>query len=143
MFNLELRRKRRAWESEESRHAKAQTEAEGRGLAGNELREEMAPLWSQVVSASEEYQNARSQKIIQEARRLEIPVPEINDTDGTWERGQTFPGRFLTDLGVSNLRAAIRAEQRERYESWSRWIALTIGLIGAATGLVAVVSTLF
>ena len=70
-------------------------------------------------------------------------MPEINDTDGTWQRGQTFEGRFLTDQGASRLRALLRAERKERYESWSRWIALAIGLIGAATGLVAVVSTLF
>jgi hypothetical protein len=143
MFDRELGRLRRRLEATESRYDRAQFESEGRGLTGFDLRDAVADFQSQVTPASEVYQNARSQQIIREARRLEIPVPEINDTDGTWKRGQTFEGRFLTDQGVSQLRTLLRAERRERYESWSRWIALAIGLIGAATGLVAVISTLF
>ena len=143
MFDRELGRLRQRLEAAEARYDRAKAEAEGRGLTGFDLRDAVADLQSQVTQASEAYQNARSQQIIRQARRLEIPVPEINDSDGTWQRGQSFEGRFLTDQGVSQLRGLLRAERRERYESWSRWIALAIGLIGAATGLVAVVSTLF
>ena len=143
MFDLKLRRQRRAWEVAESRHESARDRAASQGLTGYDLRDAVADLWSTVERASESYFHTRSRKIIRQAQRLEIPVPEINDSDGVWERGNTFEGRFLTDLGVSKLRAAIRAEQRERYESWYRWIVLLIGLIGAASGLVAVVSTLF
>ena len=142
MFNPDIGRKQRTLEAAESRYDQARNQAENLGLTGYDLRDNLAELWSHVVLASEQYQKARSQRIIQRARRLEIPIPEINDSGGTWGRGTTFEGRFLTDLGVRSLRTQIRAEQRERYESWSRWIVLAIGLIGAVTGLVAVISTL-
>ena len=95
MFNLDIGRKQRMLEAVESRYDQARIEAENLGLTGYDLRDNLAELWSHVVLAREEYQKVRSQRIIQRARRLEIPIPEINDSDGTWGRGTT-EGYFLT-----------------------------------------------
>ena len=87
--------------------------------------------------------NRTQQKIIRKARRLMIPVPEkdidkILDhlEDDNWYYGATEV--LLKDEAMLKLRREVRAEQKERFESYARWIMLIIGLIGTTTGLISV-----
>ena len=80
---------------------------------------------------------------MERARKLEVPEPERNELDGLWERGRMYRGWLLTDEGFSNLRTAVRREQRDRYENALRWSGVFIGVVGAISGLIAVISAAF
>jgi hypothetical protein len=65
-----------------------------------------------------------------------VPVPSGKDY---WEDSEAFPGTsHLNRAGLSLLRASIHEEQKRRLEHFSVWVAGLTGLIGAVTGLVAV-----
>jgi len=58
-----------------------------------------------------------------------------------------FGGRYLSHASLVELRKAVRAREpeyrKERREVWDLWIkgaALAIGLLGAATGFVAILT---
>ena len=69
-----------------------------------------------------------------------IPVPDYHDAS-KWEESDQLGGKHLTSLGVKELRSDIRKERVERLQSLQAflfWIPSLIGLIGAITGLVAI-----
>ena len=74
-----------------------------------------------------------------EARRLSVPL-KTWDGKEFWEEGLTGT-RYLNDEAINQLRAAIRAEKKSRRETVLMWVPVIgalAGLIGVATGLVAV-----
>jgi hypothetical protein len=87
--------------------------------------------------------------LIQEAKRLDIEVPHIKGSvfdDPLWEEN-AFSGRpFLGSLGRFELRRKIDEEKTRRFEVKTLWVikiiipvvASLVGVIGAITGLVAV-----
>ncbi len=83
-----------------------------------------------------------SRRIIRRANGLDLPIPLYSDKEA-WERNRTTGAYYLTAKGRADLRSKIRKEKRERFEYWARWIVLLTGLIGAATGLVAVLLSLW
>ncbi len=83
-----------------------------------------------------------SRRIIRRANGLDLPIPPYSDKEA-WERNRTTGAYYLTAKGRADLRSLIRKEKRERFEYWARWIVLLTGLIGAATGLVAVLFSLW
>jgi hypothetical protein len=93
--------------------------------------------------AQEQIQIILSARLFHEANRLGIPSPRYTDPDSDlWERshkGQVY----LSIKGQSELRSSIRAENKERWEARAsilKDIAVPIaGLIGAITGLIAVI----
>jgi hypothetical protein len=75
--------------------------------------------------------------VLKMAQRYVIPLPAETDKVG--------PDWIITDLGVKlnrqtclTLLTAIRAQREGRWRQFERWITWAIGLIGALTGLVAI-----
>jgi hypothetical protein len=65
-----------------------------------------------------------------------VPTPSGKDY---WEESEAFPGtQHLSRAGLFLLRAAIHEEKKRRLEHFSVWVAGVTGLVGALTGLVAV-----
>ncbi|MDO9478326.1 MAG: hypothetical protein Q7L07_16575 [Pseudohongiella sp.] len=86
-----------------------------------------------------------TRKILKEARRLKIPLPEFDvDENGdgeSWERGSQTGMYYLTSSGYSHLREKIRSEKRSQVEFHNiriSWIVSLTGLIGTIIGLIAV-----
>ena len=75
------------------------------------------------------------------AERLLLPVPPFvsEERGGLWEQTQMTGKWCLTSEGIRKLRGEIRTEKKERTELLARWISIIIGLIGAITGLMAVI----
>ena len=73
------------------------------------------------------------------ANRLLIPIPEFQEDGGAWEESRTSGRYYLTKQALSELRTAIRREQKNRQEVWLPWLAALTGLVGALTGLAAVI----
>jgi hypothetical protein len=102
----------------------------------------------EIEMNTEEEEAYFTQKLLQRARKLRVPIPhrysgkyEINSD--FWFEGQYFGSWILTTKGVATLREEIRNEVKARYETrshWVIWVSALTGLLGAATGLVAVLS---
>jgi len=76
--------------------------------------------------------------LIMRANRRFVPVPS-RDEDGMWEQCDVVNNRYvLTNTGISKLRTSLRLEKKERNEMVLKILAAITGIIGAATGLLAV-----
>lgn len=70
---------------------------------------------------------------------IQVPPVIEREKGGLWERSR-YNGKYrLTNEGIRQLRSEIRKERKERTELLARWISILIGLLGAITGLVAVI----
>ncbi len=67
-----------------------------------------------------------------------LPIPDHGD-ENLWKRCQYSNRSNLTEKGIAELRATIRREQKETREIYLPWIAGLIGLVGAITGLLAII----
>lgn len=88
-----------------------------------------------------------TKKLLAKARRLRVPIPHRYNEDKTesehWYEGH-YTGRWnLTTRGVAALREEIRREVKARHEArsqWVVWLSALTGVIGALTGLVALLT---
>lgn len=90
------------------------------------------------IMIDEEIAILATDNLIRKVRRHFVPIPS-RKTDGMWEQCIASNRYVLTDQGISKLRSALRKELNERYEIILKFSALLIGIIGALTGLVAVI----
>lgn len=74
-----------------------------------------------------------------QADRLMVPVPPFKAEGGAWEESEKDGSYHLTQEALHDLRSAIRAEKKARREGWMVWLAAFIGLIGALSGLIAII----
>lgn len=95
---------------------------------------------------SEEEAGYLTQQLLRSARRLHVPIPPVYGEDGMeseqWYQGRQTGGWYLTLSGVGKLREEIRSEQKARHERHAHlvvWLSALTGIIGAITGLVAVI----
>ena len=95
----------------------------------------------------EELEAIATNKLRKQAYRLKIPFPsppygsdEFETED--WERGHNLGEWSLKPSGYVKVRAVIRSEQKERRETLLACVIPMTGLIGAITGLIAVLLTL-
>lgn len=88
-----------------------------------------------------------TRKLLRQARRLRVPVPlRYNDDKSEsdhWYEGHYTGGWYLTYKGFAALREEIRRERKARHDArsqWVVWLSALTGVIGAATGLVALLT---
>lgn len=79
-------------------------------------------------------------RLLRKARRLYLPVPRYTKENADlWERSAASYGRMLlTDKGIRQMLDDIRKEKMVRRDRLLAWIAPLTGVIGALTGLLAV-----
>jgi hypothetical protein len=76
--------------------------------------------------------------LIRNANRRFVPVPS-RDENGMWEECDIVSKRYvLTNAGISKLQTSLRLDNKERNEIALKILAAITGIIGAATGLLAV-----
>jgi hypothetical protein len=87
-----------------------------------------------------------SKRLLYKARRLRVPIPRLHTSDGQesehWHQSNYTGLWHLTNLGITSLRSEIRNEIKARHESrshWVVWLSALTGVVGAITGLVAVI----
>jgi hypothetical protein len=86
-----------------------------------------------------------SDELLREADELYLPRPQFDDAT-KWENKEDYygmprPGFVLTAAAMTELRASIRKEKKERREAFEWWIKLfgsLTGLVGALIGLVSI-----
>jgi hypothetical protein len=72
-----------------------------------------------------------------------LPRPRFDGEYGsTWVESKRWPGNvYLSREGISEVRAMIRKDTKERHELMLPWLSLLIGLVGALTGFIAVIGS--
>lgn len=73
-------------------------------------------------------------RLMAAASRMMVPTPG----EDAWEECQVTGYRLLTREGIQELRRAVRAEEAARRDAALSWLGAGTGLVGALTGLVAV-----
>jgi hypothetical protein len=116
----------------------------------DEVLKRMIPLGKEFLKVQDLIEMRYSQKLCDEARRLGVEIPDhIDDDQGMWRRVETTPeggDMALTPKGRSRLRKLIDAEKARCFEVKTLWLmkfwflllASLVGIIGALTGLFAV-----
>lgn len=94
---------------------------------------------------SEEYYETRmideevnllySRRLLDEANRCAVEIPQGEDSWASTEDGSR---NYLTYAGRLALRERIRPLKDDDFQEWSRWVPIIFGLIGALTGLFAI-----
>lgn len=87
-----------------------------------------------------------SRSLLKLATSLRVPIPRTfksnSELTDHWSQSQFTGDLFLTDAGVGEVRAEIRKElgwRRESRAHWIAWITAITGLVGALTGLMAII----
>jgi hypothetical protein len=139
---VRLRWRVRQWQrkirADEEGTRQAVEKAKARGASQAEIDEitggEVAgvPRWK--------LREAMSDYLISKAHRLIIPLPP-DDDEKMWTIVDDNSERkyVLTYAGINELRNAIRAELKGKIERWLMLTSGLVGVIGAITGLVAVI----
>lgn len=98
-----------------------------------------------AVIAQERLTLLESRRLISLARKYNVPLPELADSEiyyqVEWVINKDRP-RCLTEKGFSTVLLKIEEAKKQRREKLGYWLGLVIGLIGAITGLVAVIGRL-
>lgn len=84
----------------------------------------------------EEIRQLQTRHLTRIAHDLFLPN-ELQTAD--WEEGNRTGARYISLEAANRLESAIRKKQAERRQALQFWLAGTTGIIGALTGLVAVI----
>ncbi|MET4361281.1 hypothetical protein ABIB06_001857 [Bradyrhizobium sp. LB8.2] len=84
----------------------------------------------------EEIDQLTTRHLREQARRLIVPLPAIDD-EKAWFESKMFGFRLLTPEGVKIVRSDIRTEQKARWEFWQTRVTLGLALIGSVFGILA------
>jgi len=138
-FNCELLKLQRKRNKIKTFYNKACLEALGKG----ESREKLDGIWQEenmeLAFIADDISHLVSQRLLSLADKYLLPRPGFKEKD-KWLESQTNPNAYaLSPQAISELRSAVRREQRVRYEHIRMWLAALTGIIGAITGLVAVI----
>lgn len=127
------RKLRRKYDSEMKRLAKAKASLDEKAHLGWEYSTEDDIVENELMLL-------RSRHLVAVASRLFIPTPQNDETSAVWVSAQDGSGRLhLTLEAQRDLAAEIRKERSGRSERFRLWLAGLTGLVGAATGLVALI----
>jgi hypothetical protein len=139
---------RLAWQRTLLDRAFAEDIAAARRLRDNEKVKSLEQDHRFQIELHDEDEDAYlTRKLLGTARRLRVPITHRYNEDKTesdhWYEGHYTHGWYLTTKGVAALREEIRRELKARYEAraqWVIWLSALTGVIGAVTGLVALLT---
>jgi hypothetical protein len=110
-----------------------------KGLSWEKQQDLRGEEGSEISPVLEEIDSLKSRRFCQIANRLMVPLPDMQDKE-QWQEESYGQGRVLTSKGIWEVKKLIRQEKRERREGLVVWLAALTGIIGAITGLAAVLS---
>jgi hypothetical protein len=112
--------------------------AKREGKSSDEINELLSERFAESDYIEEEINSIVTTHLVRKAQRLFLPVLAYGDDD-VWERGDFTGLRYLKPGGVMKLRNLIREETAARRKAVLEWVTPFIGIIGAMTGLLAVI----
>ena len=105
---------------------------------GRQKRESVDSFEGLSGFSIEDARKAEGKKRVQKAEKRFLSVPSYDDAD-CWEKGDYTQRRFLTPHGITQIHTLVREETSAQHKALLEWIIPLIGLIGALTGLLAVI----
>jgi hypothetical protein len=72
------------------------------------------------------------------AEKYDLEPPPRESDGADWTEDSRYGEWYLTSAGRTQLRAAIRGEQRDRRERLTWWVPIIFGFIGTLTGLASI-----
>lgn len=107
--------------------------------SGDDMTDIMYEEHTELVIVDDQIHRLVTNWLWEQAKKSMIPIPS-HDEEGMWEETESRPGTYhLSVKGVGTLRAALRKENKERWETLVVWVAPITGLVGALTGLLAII----
>jgi hypothetical protein len=107
----------------------------------NPSMEEYDAFWADrreaLLPINEEISRITSQMLIDEANKYEIPISEFKQEGGDWVQPEYGLVYYLNDEARASLRSSIRKEKKERSEILRTWLTVVLSVIGAVTGVAA------
>lgn len=104
----------------------------------DEIESLISEMFMETGTIEEEINSLISRKWVQKAEKLYLPVPSYGD-EGCWQTGDYTQRRFLTPNGIRQIRSLTREEISAQRKIMLDWFIPVIGVIGAVTGLLAVI----
>jgi len=140
---LELRQSKKAWDAADDDLSRAIVAAKSRGVSEEDMEGEVQVKMGLVDLTESAYRLDRDRKWLRKMGQLELFVPVKSIRNEMWERSVVFSSQLLlTEEAFNHVRAKVREEQKQRREPLVTVLTLVIGLMGAVTGLVAVLVVL-
>jgi hypothetical protein len=96
----------------------------------------------EIELTDEEVNLLNSRRLIEQAERYDLPIPEFKREGGHWQESRFGDSWMLNRDARVELRSAIRKEQKERRELWQMklvWVTALAGVIGTLTGLISAI----
>ena len=90
----------------------------------------------------DEIMDLHTRYLYSKAQKLLLPIPDYND-ESLWDTPNFSNRKHLTNKGITLLRSQIRKELHERRAGALTWLAALTGVIGALSGLVAIIGSNF
>lgn len=138
-FRRELAKRRRQEEHLRAFCKAEISKARSEGKSRSEIGGLEAQEHAEVTMLEEEIAIVVTEHWLRKAHRRFVPTPELKDGDMWIQCSRTSNEYVLTNRGISQLRTSLRRELKERVEVVVMAAAIVTGLLGALTGLVAVV----
>lgn len=114
------------------------TEAKNESKNQNDIKSLENDSWFEQQMISEEISILVTDYLTKKANRSFIPTPSLEE-DGMWEKCNKIHCRYvLSSKGITKLRTSMRIEKKEKYDMLLLLFTTLIGIIGATTGLIAV-----
>ena len=104
--------------------------------SSDEIRSLRQREWYEVDLIDDQISDLVTRRFLGIANKYLLPTPKH---DGAWIESDVTGLRQLEPEAIIELRATIRKERKERYEHMLMWVAALTGLIGALSGLIAVI----
>jgi hypothetical protein len=119
--------------------SKFHAEKEAEAKSSNDKEMLRAEAGSEIVPILEDIDSLQTKRFCQLANKLLVPIPVRSNKEMWCEKHYSY-GRTLTDKGIWEIKKLIRQEKKERREGFIVWLAVLTGIIGAITGLAAVLT---
>jgi hypothetical protein len=130
----QIRSHRREMAKLDREHEAAIKKAKADGRPGYEISQLDHEHYAFWVVPSDKVDVIRSNRLVQKARNLGLPVPR-HDNEEFWEKSTFFYEYMLTAQGSTHLRREIALEKEIRQKPWLNWISLFISGISFAVAL--------
>lgn len=103
---------------------------------------------SELGMLDDEISELITDRLISRAQKLYVPIPkkpipeagEVRPENEHWEQNE-LGNWHLKTKGIAEIRNLIRQEEKESREKIAFWISIIFGLIGAFTGLIAIIKS--
>jgi hypothetical protein len=138
-FHWRLTKLKRAKREDEKSYNKLIAETRKNNKPRDEIDSLMHDAQLEERVADDQIREMVSRRLLDIADEYLLPRPEFKMKDGAWEESDVTSRWRLKPEAILELRAAIRKERKDRSEHMLMWAPALIGLLGAISGLVAVI----